>query len=93
MTAAFPDFPLFTQANAQTAFDFVYAPWIKDVGLTDFEVREGFCAMRLPLQGKLKFFSGAICGQALMSAIDTVQSLLAARDSIARCVDASNAPV
>lgn len=79
MSAAAPDgiFPV-TQATAQTAFDWVYAPWIKEMGLTDFVVREGFCSMRLPLNDRLKFFSGAVCGQALMAAIDTVASMAAA---------------
>jgi acyl-coenzyme A thioesterase PaaI-like protein len=69
-------FPL-TQDTAQAVFDWVYAPWIKDMGLTDFVVREGFCSMRLPLNDRLKFFSGAVFGQALMAAIDTVASMAA----------------
>lgn len=76
--AALPEglFPV-TQDNVHTAFDWVFAPWIKEMGLTDIEVREGFCAMRLPLNDRLKFFSGAVCGQALMAAIDTVASVAA----------------
>jgi acyl-coenzyme A thioesterase PaaI-like protein len=70
-------FPI-TQENVQAAFDWVFAPWIKDMGLTDFVVRDGFCSMRLPLQDKLKFFSGAICGQAIMAAIDTVAAMAVA---------------
>ena len=70
-------FPL-TQGTAHAAFDWVFAPWIKEMGLTDFIVREGFVSMRLPLNDRLKFFSGAICGQALMAAIDTVASMAVA---------------
>jgi acyl-coenzyme A thioesterase PaaI-like protein len=79
MTAAPPEglFPV-TQDTVHAAFDWVYAPWIKDMGLTDFVVREGYCAMRLPLNDQLKFFSGAVCGQAIMAAIDTVASMAAA---------------
>ena len=79
MTATPPGnlFPL-TQGTAHAVFDWVYAPWIKEMGLTDFIVREGFASMRLPLNDRLKFFSGAICGQALMAAIDTVASMAAA---------------
>ena len=69
-------FPV-TQESAQRAFDWIYAPWIKDMGLTDFVVREGFASMRLPLHDRLRFFSGAVCGQALMAAIDTVASFAA----------------
>lgn len=79
MTSASPaDLMPLTQDNAAAVFDAVYAPWIKDMGLTDFIVREGFVSMRLPLDDRLKFFSGAICGQALMAAIDTVASMAAA---------------
>ncbi len=78
MTVATPEnlFPL-TQENAQSVFDWVFAPWIKEMGLTDFVVREGFTSMRLPLNDRLRFFSGAVCGQALMAAIDTVASMAA----------------
>ncbi len=76
MTTTPPDglFPL-TQDTIDTAFDFVFAPWVKELGLTDFVVREGFVSMRLPLNDRLKFFSGTVCGQALMAAIDTVASM------------------
>ena len=79
MTITAPDglFPI-TQETAQAAFDWVFAPWVKDMGLTDFVVREGFASMRLPLTDRLKFFSGAVCGQAIMAAIDTVASVAAA---------------
>lgn len=70
-------FPV-TQATAHAAFDWIYAPWVKDMGLCDFVVREGFCSMRLPLNDRLKFFSGSVCGQALMAAIDTVASMAVA---------------
>jgi acyl-coenzyme A thioesterase PaaI-like protein len=67
-------FPV-TQETAQAAFDWVFAPWIKEMGFCDFVVREGFFSMRLPLNDRLKFFSGAVCGQALMAAIDTAASM------------------
>ncbi len=70
-------FPV-TQETVHAVFDWVYAPWIKEMGLTDFVVREGFCSMRLPLDDQLKFFSGAVCGQALMAAVDTVASMAVA---------------
>ena len=76
-------FPL-TQETVEAAFDWIFAPWIKEMGLTDIVVSEGFASMRLPLNDRLKFFSGAVCGQALMAAIDTVASLAAARGDGAR---------
>jgi acyl-coenzyme A thioesterase PaaI-like protein len=79
MTIVAPEglFPL-TQDSAQAAFDWIFAPWVKEMGLTDFVVREGFASMRLPLNDRLRFFSGAVCGQAIMAAIDTVASMAAA---------------
>ncbi|MCT2558136.1 PaaI family thioesterase [Tsuneonella sp. YG55] len=70
-------FPV-SQESADAAFDWVFAPWIKDMGLTDFVVREGFVSMRLPYNEKLAFFSGSICGQAIMAAIDTAASMAVA---------------
>ncbi len=66
-----------TSGNAQAWYDQVYAPWVKAQGLCDFEVHEGFFAARLPQTAALQFSSGATCGQALMSAIDTVASMAA----------------
>ena len=79
MTTTLPDglFPI-TQDSAHAAFDWIFAPWVKELGLTDFVVREGFASMRLPLNDRLRFFSGAVCGQAIMAAIDTVASIAAA---------------
>ena len=78
MTTLLRDIPYpLTQDNAHAFFDLVYAPWIKEMGLTDFVVRDGFVSMRLPLNDRLAFFSGAVCGQALMAAIDTVASMAA----------------
>lgn len=70
-------FPV-TPETMHAAFDWVFAPWIKEMGFTDFEVREGFFAMRLPMNDKLQFFSGAVCGQAIMAAIDTAASIAVA---------------
>jgi acyl-coenzyme A thioesterase PaaI-like protein len=67
-----------TQGTVQAAFDWIFAPWIKEMGFRDFEVREGYCAMRLPLNDRLKFVSGAVCGQALMAAIDTAAAIATA---------------
>jgi len=70
-------FPV-TQANVLDSFDWVFAPWIKEMGFTDFVVREGFCSMRLPMNDRLRFFSGSVCGQAQMAAIDTAASIATA---------------
>lgn len=64
-----------TNANVADAHAFMFAPWVKQLGLCDFEVREGYVRARLPERDELKLVAGSICGQALMSAIDTVAAL------------------
>lgn len=66
-----------TSATAADAHAFMFAPWIKQLGLTDFEVREGYVRARLPERDELKLVAGSVCGQALMAAIDTVASVAA----------------
>jgi uncharacterized protein (TIGR00369 family) len=64
-----------TSATAVDAHAFMFAPWIKQLGLTDFEVREGYVRARLPESDDLKLVAGSVCGQALMAAIDTVAAM------------------
>ncbi|MEO0466844.1 MAG: PaaI family thioesterase [Pseudomonadota bacterium] len=64
-----------TQDNVLERFDFIFAPWIKQMGLTDWQVEPGRVRARLPQSTDLQFFSGAICGQAIMAVIDTVMSM------------------
>ncbi|MGE4079432.1 MAG: PaaI family thioesterase [Reyranella sp.] len=56
-------------------YDFLFAPWVKALGLRDFKVDPGVVSAVLPQNDALKFSSGALCGQAIMAAIDTVASL------------------
>ena len=67
-------FPI-TDATVQAAYDYIFAPWVKDLGLCELSAGEGSASARLPLNAALKFSSGAVCGQAIMAAIDTVVSL------------------
>lgn len=55
--------------------ELVFAPWVKAQGLVFLEVEQGRAKARLPQDPQQQFFSGAMCGQALMSAIDTVMSI------------------
>ncbi|WP_306253162.1 PaaI family thioesterase [Parvularcula sp. IMCC14364] len=70
----FENLPI-TQETVEEAYDFVFAPWVKDLGLRDFLVKPGFASAQLPIADKLKFSSGAVCGQAIMAAIDTVTAI------------------
>jgi acyl-coenzyme A thioesterase PaaI-like protein len=67
-------FPI-TSTTALRAYEQMFAPWVKQLGLHDFSVRVGRVSARLPESDALKFSSGAVCGQALMSAIDTVAAM------------------
>jgi uncharacterized protein (TIGR00369 family) len=64
-----------TQESAQAAHDDLFAPWVKQLGLRDFDVREGFVAATLPSKPDLQFAGSIVCGQAIMSAIDTVAAM------------------
>ncbi|MCI5046957.1 MAG: hypothetical protein MRY59_05610 [Aquisalinus sp.] len=64
-----------TQENIEEAYEGIFAPWVKDLGLCNFRVDHGFTSARLPISDRLKFSSGAVCGQALMAVIDTVTAI------------------
>lgn len=70
-------FPV-TQESAEAVYDTIFAPWLKQIGLTDFKVTPGRASARLPESDHLKFLNGGVCGQALMAAIDTVAVLAVA---------------
>jgi uncharacterized protein (TIGR00369 family) len=64
-----------TNANAEEAHGFMFAPWVQQLGLCDFVVSEGRVRARLPEREELKLVAGAVCGQALMAAVDTVAAM------------------
>lgn len=64
-----------TSGNAGEAHAFMFAPWVKALGLCDFEVSEGRVRARLPERDELKLVAGSVCGQALMAAVDTVAAM------------------
>lgn len=70
-----PEFFPITQASVDQAYELVFAPWVKEMGLCEFKVDPGRVSARLPVSDNLKFSSGAVCGQALMAAIDTVTAI------------------
>lgn len=67
-------FPL-TDATVVELYEFLFAPWVKMLGIRDFKVSPGLVSTLFPQNDQLKFSSGAVCGQAIMAAIDTVASL------------------
>lgn len=74
MSGADELFPI-TQASAEAAYEHVFAPWVKQLGLHTFTVREGFASAHFPENDALKFSGGGVCGQALMASIDTIAAM------------------
>jgi uncharacterized protein (TIGR00369 family) len=64
-----------TPDNVQTFFDWVFAPWVKAMGLRDLQVGEGAASAVLPQTKDCQWANGAVCGQTIMAAIDTVTTL------------------
>lgn len=67
-------FPV-TNETAKAAYEFMFAPWVRQLGLRDFDVASGRVSALMPEADALKFSAGAVCGQAVMAAIDTVASM------------------
>ena len=74
MTAPLHCLPV-TDATVVELYEYVLAPWVKLLGLREFKVCPGIVSAMLPQNDALKFSSGAVCGQAIMAAIDSVASL------------------
>ncbi len=64
-----------TNENVAESFEFIFAPWVKAMGLCEFDVAIGRASARLPQSEAIQFSSGAVCGQAIMAAVDTVASI------------------
>ncbi len=78
------DLPV-TAANIDRFYDTVFAPWVKSQGIEFLEIDEGHVRARLSQDAAQHLFTGAMCGQALMSAIDTVMTVaVSTRDRVPR---------
>src|SRR5215468_6931205 len=64
-----------TDATVLELYEYVFAPWVKMLGLREFKVCPGIVSAMLPQNDALKISSDAVCGQAIMAAIDSVASL------------------
>jgi len=64
-----------TNENVHEVFENIFAPCVKSMGLTSFDVSYGKVSAILPQNPNLQWVSGAICGQVIMSAIDTIVAL------------------
>jgi uncharacterized protein (TIGR00369 family) len=75
LTADGPSRLPITNETVLEFYEWLFAPWVKELGLRNFDVSPGQVVAVLPQSKKLQFASGAICGQVIMSAVDTVASL------------------
>lgn len=64
-----------TSESLERAYNQIFAPWIKAMGLYEIQISKGKASAILPQSTSLQWANGAICGQAIMAAIDTVVSL------------------
>ena len=62
----------FNLKEAQNFLDQVTASWIKDLGIRVTEIGKTYCAFSLDHDQKLVRSGGIVCGQAIVSAADTV---------------------
>lgn len=69
-----PKLPIENETAAEF-YNWVFAPWVKELGLKDFEVSRGRVRATLPLHPRLQFVGGAISGQAVMAAVDTIAAM------------------
>ena len=58
-----------TNETVGECYEWLFAPWVKELGLRDFSVAPGQAIAILPQNQRLQFVSGAICGQVIMSAV------------------------
>lgn len=62
-------------ADVQGILTTNFAPWVLDLGLRVDAIADGEARLRLPFSDRLVRVGGTICGQALMTAADTVMVL------------------
>ena len=61
--------------NIERIYDFIFAPYVKQLKLSFLNIQEGKVIARLENSTDYQFVTGALSGQILMSVIDTVMSI------------------
>ena len=64
-----------TMENIERIYDYVFAPYVKQLKLSFISIEEGKVVARLENSKDYQFVTGALSGQILMSVIDTVMSI------------------
>ena len=61
-----------TMENVEKIYDYVFAPYVKQLKLSFLSIKKGKVVARLENSKDYQFVTGALSGQILMSVIDTV---------------------
>ena len=64
-----------TMENVEKIYDYVFAPYVKQLKLSFLSIKKGKVVARLENSKDYQFVTGALSGQILMSVIDTVMSI------------------
>ncbi|MFL2830583.1 MAG: PaaI family thioesterase [Candidatus Puniceispirillales bacterium] len=64
-----------TMDNVEKIYDFIFAPYVKQLKLSFLEIGVGRVVARLDNSKDYQFVTGALSGQVLMSVIDTTMSI------------------
>ena len=64
-----------TMDNIEKIYDFIFAPYVKQLKLSFLEISVGRVVARLDNSKDYQFVTGALSGQVLMSVIDTTMSI------------------
>ena len=64
-----------TTENVEEIYDYIFAPYVKQLKLSFLEIEEGRVVARLENSKEYQFVTGALSGQVLMSVIDTTMSI------------------
>jgi len=64
-----------TMDNVEKIYDFIFAPYVKQLKLSFLEIGIGRVVARLDNSKDYQFVTGALSGQVLMSVIDTTMSI------------------
>ena len=64
-----------TMDNVEKIYDFIFAPYVKQLKLSFLEISVGRVVARLNNSKDYQFVTGALSGQVLMSVIDTTMSI------------------
>ena len=61
--------------NIERIYDFIFAPYVKQLKLSFLKIEEGRVVARLENSKEYQFVTGALSGQVMMSVIDTTMSI------------------